>query len=117
MTFNDWMRYCADSALRQCYEGCYVGEEGAKRFAREVGPCLLDFPDAEPGATYSGICVIAYGLKPPIDAKTWLTELHKGMDKARDVPRIPMPENYQPMPVTHLDEITMKKATWGLLEG
>ena len=112
MTFIEWMRHDANCAMHQCYDGIYVGEEGAKRFAREVGPCLLDFPDADPGATYSGICVIAYRLKPPIDAKTWLTELRKGMDAAREITRVPIPEDYEPVAVVHLDEIAMKKAMW-----
>ena len=87
MMFSDWMSSVARAATRHCLDptGLYYGPEGAKRLARECGPALLDFADGERNAssTYSGICVIAYDLKPPIDAKVWLRELKKGMEKAR----------------------------------
>ena len=86
--FADWMSTMAQVAMRHCLNegGLYYGVEGAKRFARECGPALLDFPGGErnAGSTYSGICVRAYDLKPPIDAKAWLMELRKGMDRAKD---------------------------------
>lgn len=85
--FNDWMTRIVNAAKRHCISesGLYYGIEGAKRFARECGPALLDFQDGEKQiwSTYSGICVRAYDLKPPIDAKTWLNELKKGMERAR----------------------------------
>ena len=87
MDFTDWMSHVARFAMRHCIDpdGVYYGVEGAKRLARECGPALLDFPDGEHqiGATYSGICVIAYNLKPPIDAKIWIAELKKGMECAK----------------------------------
>ena len=65
-------------------DGIYHGIEGAKRLAREVGPALADFEDYEKliGNTYSGICVMAYNLCPPIGASVWFAELRKGLAKA-----------------------------------
>lgn len=87
MKFNDWMTSVSNAAKRHCLDpdGLYYGVEGAKRLARECGPALLDFPDGERQiwSTYSGICVRAYDLKPPIDAKTWLTEMNVGIKKAK----------------------------------
>ena len=72
------MRHCVQA------DGLYSGVEGAKRFARECGPALLDFenPKGLISGTYSGICVRAYNLKPPIAAKEWAAELIKGMERA-----------------------------------
>ena len=85
--FTAWMSRVSSAAKHLCLQedGLYYGVEGAKRFARECGPALLDFPDGEKqaAATYSGICVRAYDLRPPIDAGIWLTELKKGMSRAR----------------------------------
>lgn len=84
--FSDYMARCRNAARPHTHDetGLYYGVEGAKRLGREVGPALLDFPDGAKniGSTYSGICVIAYGLKPPIDAKTWLDAVREGMEKA-----------------------------------
>ena len=86
--FNHYMERARNAAARHCADGgVYAGAEGAKRLARECGPAMLDFGDyglRNLGSTYSGICVIAYALKPPIDAKTWLHELRFGMEKAKN---------------------------------
>lgn len=87
--FNDWMAAVRNAAFPLCLEGgFYAGVEGAKRLARECGPAILDFGECglkNIGSTYSAICVIAYGLRPPIDAKIWLQELKKGMDHAKEI--------------------------------
>ena len=63
------------SNLREIYKG----EEGSKRFAREFGYGLNDFPVTEHkeilSSSYSFLCVRFYDLKPPIDAKTWNNEI------------------------------------------
>ena len=112
MTFSEWMRTAASAAMRHCHDedALFYGVDGAKRFGREIGPALLDFPDAEPSATYSGICVIAYNLKPPIDAREWLNSVREGMEKARQVKRVPMPKDYRPASVINIDTITAYKA-------
>lgn len=85
--FTNLMSTMAQVAKRHCINegGLYYGIEGAKRFARECGPALLDFPGGErnAGSTYSGICVRAYDLRPPIDAKIWMAEPKKGMERAK----------------------------------
>lgn len=87
--FLFWMTRVRLAAMRHCLDpdGIYYGEEGAKRFARECGPALLDFPDGEKriSETYSGICVMAYDLKPPIDASVWFDEMRKGMRHAKQL--------------------------------
>lgn len=88
--FKLWMERIRNAARRHCMEenGLYAGVEGAKRFARECGPAILDFGEygeKNIGSTYGAICVIAYGLKPPIAAKIWLQELRKGMDYAKRI--------------------------------
>jgi len=88
--FSYWMRRVAN-ALTGTYElthdgGVYEGTEGAKRLGRECGPALLDFGEygiKNIGATYSGICVIGYNLKPPIDAGDWLNAVREGYEKAK----------------------------------
>ena len=91
------------AATYQCYDGLYYGEEGAKRFARECGAALPDFSRTEKdlramcSSTYSGICVIAYRLRPPIDATEWQNGLNEGINKAMQIKPVPIPENYRPM--------------------
>lgn len=86
-TFTEWMRTVANAAIPHCHEGgdeIYCGVEGAKRLAREVGPAIWDFGDERNiASTYSGICVIAYNLKPPIDAREWLDGVREGYEKYR----------------------------------
>jgi len=86
-SFLCWMTRMRLAAMHHCLDenGIYHGIEGAKRFARECGPALLDFPNGEQymSSTYSGICVMAYDLKPPIDAAVWFAELRKGLEKAK----------------------------------
>lgn len=89
MAFNDWMRRTAMAASSHCYspDSVYYGTEGAKRLGRECGPALLDFGEFgidNIGATYSAICVIAYQLKPPIDAKEWFTSVWEGYNRAKE---------------------------------
>ena len=85
--FSDYMQRVVNAAGRHCSEqdGFYHGKDGAMRFARECGPALLDFanPESLVSSTYSGICVRAYNLKPPIDAKEWNKNIVIGMDRAR----------------------------------
>jgi len=86
--FQTWMRSIAMAASVHCYspDSIYYGPEGAKRLGRECGPALLDFGEfgiGNIGATYSAICVIAYQLKPPIDAKDWLAAVREGYDRAK----------------------------------
>lgn len=116
-SLNEYMSRISHVAMIHCRAGgLYEGVEGAKRLARECAPALLDFPNGERemGSTYSGICVIAYWLKPPIDAKTWMTEMRAALEKYKAERVItPMPENYKPAPMaTHLNEIEHKKAMW-----
>lgn len=90
-SFFQWMEAVRNAARPLCREGgFYAGIEGAKRLARECGPAILDFGEygeKNIGSTYGAICVIAYNLKPPIDAKIWLKELKKGMDHAQEIDR------------------------------
>lgn len=85
--FSDWMRKTAHAAMHLCVDGeLYSGVEGAKRFARECGPAILDFGEygeKNIGSTYSAICVVAYMLKPPISAQEWFESLREGMERAR----------------------------------
>lgn len=87
--FQNWMCAVRTAARRHCVgDGLYAGADGAKRLARECGPAILDFGEygkKNMGATYGAICVIAYDLKPPIDAKTWLQELRKGFEYAKEI--------------------------------
>ena len=84
--FNTWMSSVAHAAMIHCVDedGLYYGREGALRLARECGPAILDFHDygkKNIGATYGAICVIAYGLKPPVDADEWLNAVREGMNR------------------------------------
>ena len=86
--FSAWMRRTAMAASAHCYspDSLFYGPEGAKRLGRECGPALLDFGEygeKEMGATYSAICVIAYQLRPPIDAKDWLAAVREGYERAK----------------------------------
>lgn len=101
--FRNWMTDISHAATYQCYDGLFYGEEGAKRFARECGAALPDFSRTEKdlqdmcSSTYSGICVIAYNLRPPIDSKEWRKGLYEGINKAMQIKPVPIPENYRPM--------------------
>lgn len=116
--FNRWMREIANAAVRHCHDGMYVGEDGAKRFAREVGVALPDFSKDDKDlrymmpSTYSGICVIAYDLRPPIDSKVWFTEMRKGIKAALEVVPVPMPEDYKPAPLRLDSSPDSYKAMW-----
>lgn len=86
--FNVWMHRVAMAASGHCYspDSWYYGADGAKRLGRECGPALLDFGqygEKHLSATYSGICVIAYQLKPPISAKDWFDAVRQGYEKAK----------------------------------
>ena len=86
--FNSWMRHTAMAASSHCYtpDSIFYGPEGAKRLGRECGPALLDFGEyglEHISATYSAICVIAYQLRPPIDAKEWLKAVREGYQNAK----------------------------------
>lgn len=90
--FSSWMRSVAMAASVHYWSpgSLYYGPEGAKRLGRECGPALLDFGEygkKNISATYSGICVIAYQLKPPVDAKIWLAAVCEGYERARSYRR------------------------------
>lgn len=88
--FNIWMSQVAHAAFHLCYSPVdpYFGTEGCKQFARECGYAIPDFTmdrkeqDNLISCTYSGICVIAYRLKPPVDAKEWINGVREGRDRA-----------------------------------
>lgn len=88
---NRYMSNIAHAAIMHCVpeDGFYHGEDGCHRLARECGAAYVDFESMGldvpqmMSATYSGICVIAYGLKPPVNAGTWLTWLREGYDDAK----------------------------------
>lgn len=87
--FQEWMRRVAMAVSSHCWspDSLYYGPEGAKRLGRECGPALLDFGEygiKNIGSTYGAICVIAYQLRPPVDAKAWLTAVRDGYERARD---------------------------------
>lgn len=89
--FTAYMSDIAHAAMRHCVQegGLYYGMEGCRRFARECGAAFLDFeregldPERLFGSTYSGICVIAYGLKPPVGARSWLEWIREGYRDAK----------------------------------
>jgi hypothetical protein len=68
---------------RQNLMSIYEGKNGALRLAREYGYGLNDFTEKERkdiiGSTYGALCVRFYNLKPPIDAKQWVTEIIKSI--------------------------------------
>ena len=87
--FQDYMRSVREAAFRHTVEdGAYAGIEGCKRLARECGAAIPDFSDKAKdiwdmiSSSYSGICVIAYHLKPPVDARDWISAMHEGVDRA-----------------------------------
>lgn len=57
----------------------YEGIDGALRLAREIGYCLRDLDDKEAkdylDRSYNEVCVIGYGLKPPVNKKEWDAEV------------------------------------------
>ena len=69
--------------------GPYSGREGALRLAQEYGYGLAEYPEKEAfdalGRSYGMICVIGYDLKPPLDAKEWVREVRKGMERRKEV--------------------------------
>ena len=89
--FTAYMSNVAHAAMHHCVQegGLYYGMEGCHRFARECGAAFLDFeregldPKKLFGSTYSGICVIAYGLKPPVGARSWLEWVREGYRDAK----------------------------------
>lgn len=90
---SDYMSRVAHAAMAVCIpdDGIYHGIDGCHRLARECGAAYIDFErmgaDADKlmGSTYSGICVIAYGLKPPVDAAQWLAWLREGFNDAKEI--------------------------------
>ena len=85
MQMNGWAAQVKSAAFRHCYPGgIYEGSDGARRLARECGIALADFGEAGEyfiPNTYSTICVLAYNLKPPIDAKVWNTEMRESYNE------------------------------------
>lgn len=89
MEFNGWMAAIGHAVPHQTIEGgIYQGVEGARRLARECGcaiACGGEYWEKRANATYGGICVIGYCLRPPIDAKEWMKYLKQGMNKYREM--------------------------------
>lgn len=116
--FKQYMRSVATAAMLQCHDpdGLYHGPEGAKRLGRECGPAILGFfgesSEKNIGSTYGGICVIAYRLKPPINANEWFDAMREGIQKAKGVVIIPIPENYTPAPMRLDGSPDTYKALW-----
>lgn len=85
--FNRWMSSTARAAAHLCTGGMlYDGKDGCHRFARECGAALPDFGDYgvnNIGATYGAICVVAYNLRPPVDASDWLEWMREGLRDAQ----------------------------------
>lgn len=85
--FNRWMSSTARAAAHLCTGGMlYDGKDGCQRFARECGAALPDFGDYgvnNIGATYGAICVVAYNLRPPVDASDWLEWMREGLRDAQ----------------------------------
>lgn len=84
--FAQWMDDVSGAAYVHCAEpdGIYCGEEGAMRLGRECGYAIADFrldPRRAISATYSGICVRAYWLKPPISNDKWSEAVWQGYNK------------------------------------
>ena len=86
--FQDWMVRTRNAARHLCREdGLYAGESGCRRFARECAPAVLDFGEygeRQIGATYSGICVIAYDLRPPVSAAQWLGWIREVIEEEKN---------------------------------
>lgn len=65
--------------------GLYEGIEGSLRLAREYGYGLKDYSEKErlsmTHSSYGSLCVRFYNLKPPIDAKIWIAEINKIINK------------------------------------
>lgn len=88
---NHYMSSIAHAAMGHCIpeDGLYYGRDGCHRLARECGAAYVDFANMGldvpqlMSATYSGICVIAYGLNPPVNAPTWLKWLREGYEDAK----------------------------------
>jgi len=57
----------------------YEGETGALRLAREIGAGLRDSSDKEAqrffDRSYNYVCVIGYGLRPPVNKREWDAEV------------------------------------------
>lgn len=67
-------------------DGIYHGKEGCLRLAKEYGVGLADFKDRKKikddmQSSYSGLCVRAYLLRPPVDAKDWFEAVLKGLER------------------------------------
>ena len=91
-SFSDWMSSIAHISARHCLdpEDIYHGVDGCKRLARECGYAIPDFTqdkkeqDKLISSTYSAICVIAYGLNPPVNANKWFEWMRIGRDNAME---------------------------------
>ena len=80
-------------------DGCYHGVDGCHKLAIECGYSMLAFWKKEPGSedgefrgidpetllrsTYRGLCIIAYGLNPPVDADTWNEWVREGLEEGK----------------------------------
>lgn len=69
-------------------DALYSGVEGCLRLAREYGYALPDLKDEklihdDITSSYSVLCVRAYNLHPPVDAKDWVNAIYEGLAKAR----------------------------------
>ena len=66
-------------------EGTWSGKDGHLRLARECGYALRDFDEPSQQyilqASYSTIYIVGCNLKPILDAKEWIAEMKKGMER------------------------------------
>ena len=77
---TDYIKMVADAlAVSMSNSNIYDGKDGALRLAREIGTCLRDSDEKEAqeyfDRSYNEVCVIGYGLKPPVDKLEWDSEV------------------------------------------
>lgn len=86
--FQNWMSAVAHAPAEIFHgEGLYAGVDGCKRLARECASAIPDFGEygeKNINATYSGICVIAYNLCPPVDAGVWLGWIREKLNELKN---------------------------------
>lgn len=88
------MEYYSDIFLQALYrnheallgaDGIYSGASGCKALARDFGLGLSCFDskqiNEELHDSYGRLCVRAYNLKPPIDAKDWMDNIRIGLER------------------------------------
>ena len=85
--FRNWMSRVAHAPTELFHgDGIYADANGCKRLAHECATVILDFGEhgeKNINSTYSAICVIAYNLHPPVDAKVWLGWMREKLDEEK----------------------------------